>query len=96
MAPLEHVGSTTSYYCFTINSEQNYTTASGKIVSVITGLTYTSQPTCSNTNCGGCEADHVTVGGTLKTLPDADDYLITNMSSVTVPSQHFGHVFNAE
>ncbi|MEI6092844.1 MAG: hypothetical protein WCQ47_04085 [bacterium] len=91
-------GATTNYYCFTINSEQTYTTTSGKAVTVITGLTYTEQPTCTSaaSSCGGCEADHITVAGTLRALPDAVDYLVTDMSSVTVPTQHFGHVFNAE
>ncbi len=89
-------GSTTTYYCFTINSQQNYTTSTGKVVTVITGLTYTDPATCTSTDCGGCEADSITVGGTLKTLPDAAAYLITDMVGITVPTQHFGHVFNAE
>lgn len=89
-------GSTNTYYCFTINSQQNYTTSNGKVVTVITGLTNTTPGTCDNTACDDCELDHITVGGVSKTLPEAVDYLITDMSSVTVPTQHFGHIFNAE
>ncbi len=89
-------GITSSYYCFAINSQQNYTTSTGKVVTVITGLTYSTPATCTSTSCGDCEADTITVGGASKTLPDAVDYLVTDMSSVTAPTQHFGHVFNAK
>lgn len=88
---LTRSGST--YYCFTINTQEDYTTSSGVKVTVITGLSYTSPATCTSSACDGCETEQVTIDGTLKSLPDAVDYLTDGMTGITVPSQHFEHAF---
>lgn len=88
-------GATTKFYCFTINSQKDYTTSTGQVVTVITGLTYTEEATCTTAGgCGGCENDSITIDGTTAKLPDAIDTVI-DMTGVTVPSQHFKHEFSA-
>jgi hypothetical protein len=82
-----------NYYCFAISSQENYTTSGGKVVTVITGLSLTEPGTCDNTACGGCEADNVTIGGELKTLPEAVDLLVLDLNVAYVPSKHFQHEF---
>jgi len=84
----------TSFYCFTINSQEDYTTTSGQVVTVITGLTYTQPATCTSAGCGGCESDSITINGTSKSLPDAITDVI-DMTGASVPAKHFEHAFSA-
>lgn len=84
----------TYYYCFTITTEENITTKSGKTYTVISQLDVSDKlTTCNSSSCGGCKSDAITVGGTSKSLPDAVDYLFLHDENVKQAQSHFKHEF---
>lgn len=88
----------TRYYCFTIDAQDTVTTSSGKTITVVTGLSVSDAlTTCTISDCGGCESDTITLNGTLTSLPEAVDSIMTDIGAATgyQPTQHFMHAFEA-
>ncbi|HOW16603.1 MAG TPA: hypothetical protein PK443_02710 [bacterium] len=72
-------GTEEKYYCFTIDSQEEYTASSGATITVITGLSV------------GTEGDTTECADLVSEV----DSLIDDLDDVTVPAEHFEHEFKA-